>query len=154
MKVSALLLSPLKRGGSLPIALTFVAAAIGCAAVPPAVGGPPPPGGPPPLGGPGGGPPVPPPHSPIATFRSSSSSVSVRGYCGATAAVEAAWVIVWVVVVVVMVVPVMLCDRSLFVIAKNGVCVVGVIGASGSFMMAGLFWIAISRRSCSVLVSL
>ena len=67
------------------MALTFAAAATGCAAAPPAAVGPPPPGGPPPLGGPEGGPPVPPPHSPIATFRSSLSSVSVRGYCGATA---------------------------------------------------------------------
>src|SRR6266404_9049231 len=107
MKVSALLLSPLKRGGSLPIALTFAAAVIGWAAAPPVAVGPPPPGGPPPLGGPEGGPLVPPPRSPIATFRSSSSSVSVRGYCGATAAVIIA---VWVWVVV-MLVPIMLCDR-------------------------------------------
>ncbi len=90
MKVSALLLSPLKRGGSLPIALTFVAAATGCVAAPPVAAGPPPPGGPPLLGGPGGDPPVPPPHSPIAIFRSSSSSVSVKGYCDATAAAGAA----------------------------------------------------------------
>ncbi len=155
MKVSALLLSPLKRGGSLPIALMFAVAAIGWAAAPPVAAGPPPPGGPPPLGGPEGGPPVPPPRSPIATFRSSLSSVSVRGYCGATAAV--AWVAVWVtvwVVVIVMLVPTMLCDRSLFAIAKNGFCVVRVVGASGSLMMAGLFQIVTFRGSCSVSDSL
>src|SRR6266436_6145992 len=53
MNVSALLLSPWKVGGSLPIALTFVAAATGWFAVPPAAAGPLPPGGPPPLGGAG-----------------------------------------------------------------------------------------------------
>src|SRR6266446_1514133 len=154
MKVLALLLSPLKRGGYLPMALTFAAAATGCAAAPPAPAGPPvggPPGGPP--GGPRGDPLVPPPRSPIATFRSSSSSVSVRGYCGATAAV--AWVTVWVTVwVVVMLVPTMLCDRSLFAIAKNGFCVIGVVGASGSLMIAGLFQIVTFRGSCSVSDSL
>ncbi len=40
MKVSALLLSPLKRGGSLPIALMFAAAAIAWAAAPPVAAGP------------------------------------------------------------------------------------------------------------------
>ncbi len=135
------------------MALTFAAAATGCAAAPPVVVGPPPPGGPPPLGGPEGSPLVPPPRSPIVTFRSSSSSVSVRGYCGAMAAV--AWVAVWVTVwVVVMLVPTMLCDRSLFAIAKNGFCVVRVVGASGSLMMAGLFQIVTSRGSCSVSDSL
>src|SRR6266446_6060514 len=53
MNVSALLLSPWKVGGSLPIALTLVAVATGWFAAPP-VGAGPPPGGPPPLGGPGG----------------------------------------------------------------------------------------------------
>ncbi len=90
MKVSALLLSPLKRGGSFPIALTLAAVVTGCAAAPPAATGPPPPGGPLPGGGLGGFPPVPPPRSPIAMFRSSSSSASVRGYCGATTAAGAA----------------------------------------------------------------
>ncbi len=53
-----------------------------------------------------------------------------------------------------MLVPMMLCVRSLFAIAKNGFCVIGVAGASGSFMMAGLFRIVISRGSCSVSDSL
>src|SRR6266436_5793044 len=150
MKVLALLLSPLKRGGSLPMALTFAAAATGCAAAPPAAAGPPPPGGPPPLGGPGGDPPVPPPRSPITTFRRSLSSASVRGYCGATAAVDAVWVMVWVCVVV-MLVPVMLCDRLLLVIVKNGVCATGVVRARGSFMFMGLFRMVRSNGSCSVL---
>ncbi len=55
---------------------------------------------------------------------------------------------------VVILVPVMLCDRSLFAIAKNGFCVIGVVGASGSFMMAGLFRMVTSRGSCSVSDSL
>ncbi len=122
------------------MALTFTAAAIGWAVVPPAAVGPPPPGGPPPLGGPKGGPPVPPPRSPIATFRSSSSSVLVRGYCGVTAAVAIACIVVCVWVVVILV-PVMLCDRSLLVIVKNGVCTTGVTGARGSFMFMGVFLI-------------
>ena len=153
MKVSALLLSPWKRGGSLPMAFTFAATTTGCAAAAPATGSPP--GGPPPPGGPGGSPPVPPPHSPIATLRSSSSSFSVSGYCGAIAVADAIWVAIWVVVwVVVILVPTMLCDRSLFVTAKNGFCVIGVVGASGSFMIAGLFRMVISRGSCSVSDSL
>src|SRR6266403_1905882 len=153
MKVSAFFLSPWKRGGSLPMALTLAAAAIGCATAPPVVAGPPP-GGPPP-GALGGFPPVPPPCSPIATFRSSSSSASMRGCCGATAAVGAAWVTVWVVVwVVVIVVPVILCERSLFAIAKNGVIVTGVVGARGSFNIVGLLWMVISRGSGSVSDSL
>ena len=126
----------------MPIALTFVAVAIGWAATPPVAAGPPPPGGPPPLGGP----PVPPPHSPIATFRRSSSSASVRGYCGATAAGAAVCVIVWVVV---MLVPVMLCEKSLLAMLKNGVCMSGVAGARGSFMFIGLFRMVMSSGSCS-----
>ena len=43
----------------------------------------------------------------------------------------------------------MLCDRSLFAMAKNGVCVVGVIGTSGSFSVMGLLWMVTSRGSCS-----
>ncbi len=89
MKVSAFFLSPRNRGGSLPIALTLVAAGTGCAAAVPAWAGPPPPGGPPPAGGPGGFPPVPPPRLPMATLRSSSSSYAVRGCCGAMAGVVA-----------------------------------------------------------------
>ncbi len=137
--MSALLLFPLKSGGSLPIALTFAAVAIGCAVALPVAGGPPPPGVP------RGSPPVPPPHSPIAILRSSSSSVSVSGCCAMTAGADIAWVVVWVVVDM----PVMLCDRSLFAIAKNGVCVVGVIGARGSFSTAGLLWMVVLRGSCS-----
>ncbi len=72
------------------MALTFAAAATGCAAVPPAATGGPPPGGPPPLGGPRGSPLVPPLHSPIATFRSSLSSASVKGCCGAMAVADVA----------------------------------------------------------------
>ena len=53
-----------------------------------------------------------------------------------------------------MLVPMILCDRLLFEMAKNGVCVVGVVGASGSFMIAGLFRIAMFRESCSVSDSL
>ncbi len=68
------------------------------------------------------------------------------------AAVCATWVVVWVVVVIV--VPTMLCDRSLFAIAKNGVCVVGVIGARGSFISVGLFQMAKSKGSGSVSDSL
>ncbi len=132
------------------MALTFAAAVIGCAAAPPAATGPPPPGGPPPLGGPGGSPPVPPPRSPIATFKSSSSSASVRGYCGVTAAAVATWVIVWVWVVVILV-PVMLCDRLLLAMAKNGF---SVVGARGSFMVIGLFQMVKSSGSCSVSDSL
>ena len=81
-------------------------------------------------------------------LRSFSNSYAVRGCCGATAV--AVVVAIWVVVcVVVMVVPMMLCDRSLFVIAKNGVCVVGVTGARGSFSIVGLLWMLMSRGSCS-----
>ncbi len=36
-------------------------------------------------------------------------------------------------------VPVMLCERSFFAMAKNGVCLVGVVGARGSFNIAGLW---------------
>src|SRR6266478_6411945 len=120
INVSALLLSPWKVGGSLPIALTLVAAATGWFVVPPVAAGPPPPGGPSPLGGPGGVPPVPPPRSPIAVFRSLSSSASVRGCCGAIAEVVAVCVMVWVVVIVV---PVILCEKSLLAMLKNGVWV-------------------------------
>src|SRR6266436_1465555 len=89
------------------MALMLATATIGCAAAPPAVAGPPPPGGLPPPGGPGGFPLVPPPCSPIAILRSSLSSASVRGCCGAIAAAGAAWVAIWVIVwVVVIVVPV------------------------------------------------
>ncbi len=94
MKVSACFLSPLKRGGSLPMALTLATAATGCTTAAPAWAGPPPPGGPPPLGGPGGFPPVPPPHSPMVMLRSSSSSYAVRGCCSATAALAVACVAV------------------------------------------------------------
>src|SRR6266446_8496315 len=87
-------------------------------------------------------------------FRSSSSSASVRGCCGATAAVEPAWVIVWVVVWVVIVVPVMLCEKSLFAIAKNGVEVAGVTDAEGSFSVVGLLRMVMSRGSGSVSDSL
>ena len=79
IKVSAFFLSPWKRGGSLPMALTLAAAVTGCATAVPAAAGPPPPGGP------GGFPSVPPPHSPIATLRSSSNSYAVRGCCGVMA---------------------------------------------------------------------
>ncbi len=54
----------------------------------------------------------------------------------------------------VILVPMMLCDRLLFEIAKNGVCVTGVVGVRGSFIIAGVFRIAISRESCSVSDSL
>ena len=60
-------------------------------------------------------------------------------------------VIVWVVVIVV---PVMLCEKSLLAILKNGVCVSGVNGARGSFMFTGLFQIVVSSGSCSVSESL
>ncbi len=43
----------------------------------------------------------------------------------------------------------MLCDRSLFEIAKNGLCLMGVAGARGSFSRVGLLRIVISRGSCS-----
>ncbi len=128
------------------MALTLAAAAIGCNGVAPAVAGPPPPGSPPPPGGPGGFPPVPPPRSPIAMLRSSFSSYAVRGCCGVTAVV--AWGTVWVVVCI-MVVIVSICDKLFFVIAKNGVGVIGVSGVRGSFSMAGLLRIAVSRGSCS-----
>ncbi len=150
MKVSAFSLLPLKRGGSFPMAFTLAAAATGWATAAADWAGPPAPGGPPPPGGPGGFPPVPPPHSPMAMLRSSSSSYSVRGCCAATAGAAVVWVTVWVVVwVVVIVVPVMLCERSLFAMAKNGVYVVGVVGARGSFSIAGLWWIVTSRVSGS-----
>ncbi len=42
-----------------------------------------------------------------------------------------------------------LCDRSFFAMAKNGVGVIGVSGASGSFSIAGLLQISVSRGSCS-----
>ncbi len=54
----------------------------------------------------------------------------------------------------VMLVPTILCDRLLFAIVKNGFCVTGVVGASGSFMITGLFRMVISRGSCSVSDSL
>ncbi len=63
------------------------------------------------------------------------------------AEVVIACVMVWVVV---MVVPVMLCEKSLLVMLKNGVCVSGVGGARGSFTFIGLFQIVISSGSCSV----
>ena len=143
IKVSAFSLLPLKRGGSFPIAFTLAAAATGWAAAGAVWAGPPP-------GGPGGFPPVPPPHSPIATLRSSSSSYLVRGCCAVTAGAAVVCVAVWVVVwVVVIVVPVMLCEKSLFAIAKNGFCVVGVVGARGFFSIAGLWQIAMLRASGS-----
>ena len=49
----------------------------------------------------------------------------------------------------VIVVPVRLCDRSLFEMVKNGVCVMGVAGARGSFSIAGLLRMVTSRGSCS-----
>ena len=87
----------------------------------------------------------------MAVFRSSSSSASVRGCCGATAEVVAVWVTVWVVVIVV---PVILRERSLLAMLKNGVCVSGVAGARGSFIFIGLFRIVMSSGSCSVSESL
>ncbi len=133
------------------MALTFAAAATGCAAAPPPVAGPPPPGGPPLPGDPGGIPPVPPPRSPMATFRRSSSSASVKGCCGVMAADVTVCVIVWVVVILVLV---MLCERLLLAILKNGICMSGVIGARGSFMFIGLFRMVMSSGSCSVSDSL
>ncbi len=50
--------------------------------------------------------------------------------------------------------PVMLCDRLLLAIAKNGVCTFGVVGARGSFMFIGLFRMVRSSGSCSVSDSL
>jgi len=41
------------------------------------------------------------------------------------------------------------CDRSVFVIAKNGVGVIGVSGARGSFSSAGLLQMVMSRGSSS-----
>ena len=75
----------------------------------------------------------------------------MRGYCGATAEAVAICVIVRVVV---MVVPVMLCERSLFAMLKNGVWVSGVGGARGSLMFTGLFRMVMSSGSCSVSESL
>ena len=49
---------------------------------------------------------------------------------------------------------VMLCDRLLLAIAKNGVCTIGVVGARGSFTFIGLFQMARSSVSCSVSDSL
>ncbi len=46
-------------------------------------------------------------------------------------------------------VPTILCDKSLFEIAKNGVCMTGVTGARGSFSIAGLLQMVMSRGSCS-----
>ncbi len=144
MKASAFSHSPLKRGGSFPIAFTLATAATGWAAAAAAWAGPPPPGGP------GGFPPVPPPCSPMATLRSSSNSYSVRGCCAVTTGAAVACVAVWVVVcVVVILVPVILCEKSLFVMVKNGVCVIGIVGARGSFSIAGLWWMATSRVSGS-----
>ncbi len=133
-------ISPWKRGGSLPMALMLAAAA-------PAAAGPPS-GGPPPPGGPGGFPLVPPLRSPIAILRSSSSSYAVSGCCGAMAMAAVAWVAIWVVVWVVVVI-VNICDKSFFATAKNGVGMMGVSGARGSFSMAGLLWMTVSRGSCS-----
>ncbi len=53
-----------------------------------------------------------------------------------------------------MLVPVMLCDRLLLAIAKNGVCSTGVVNARGSFMVMGLFWMVRSSGSCSMSDSL
>ncbi len=50
--------------------------------------------------------------------------------------------------------PVILCDRSLFAMAKNGIYVIGVVSVRGSFMVIGLFRMVISRGSCSVSDSL
>ncbi len=63
------------------------------------------------------------------------------------AEVVAVCVIVWVVV---MVVPVMLCEKSLLAMLKNGVCVSGVDGARGSFIFIGLFRMVVFSGSCSV----
>ncbi len=49
-----------------------------------------------------------------------------------------------------MLVPVILCDRLLLAIAKNGVCTTGVTGARGSFMFMGVFLMVRSSRSCSI----
>ncbi len=113
------------------MALTLAAGVIGCScAEAPAAG--------------------PPPHSPMATLRSSSSSAPVRGCWLAMAADGCAviWVVVWVKVVMIN------CERSLFAIAKNGVRELGVSGASGSFISAGLIWIVTSKVSFSVSDSL
>ena len=48
-----------------------------------------------------------------------------------------------------MVVIVKICDKSFFATAKNGVGVIGVSGASGSFNIAGLLRMVIPRGSCS-----
>ena len=48
-----------------------------------------------------------------------------------------------------MVVIVSCCDRLFFAMAKNGVGVIGVSGARGSFSNAGLLWMAVLRGSCS-----
>ena len=48
-----------------------------------------------------------------------------------------------------MVVIVSICDKSFFATVKNGVGVMGVSGARGSFSIAGLLQMAVSRRSCS-----
>ncbi len=42
-----------------------------------------------------------------------------------------------------------ICDKSFFVIVKNGVGAMGVSGVRGSFSMAGLLWLAVSRGSHS-----
>ena len=48
-----------------------------------------------------------------------------------------------------MVVMVNICDKSFFMTAKNGVGVIGVSGARGSFSIAGVLQVATSRGSCS-----
>ena len=53
--------------------------------------------------------------------------------------------VVWVVVVMVN-----HCERSFFVMEKNGVGVTGVSSAKGSFSSAGLLWIVIFRGSLSM----
>ncbi len=49
---------------------------------------------------------------------------------------------------------VMLCDRLLLAIAKNGFCTIGVVGTRGSFMVIGLFRMVKSSGSGSVSDSL
>ncbi len=93
MKSSALSLSPLKRGGFAPMALTFAAAATGWSACW-AGGAPPPPPPPPP-------PPLPPPPLPhTAMWSSARSSVAERGWEDPVDALVCVVACVWVVVVV------------------------------------------------------
>ncbi len=44
----------------------------------------------------------------------------------------------------------MSCERSLFVMAKNGIGMVGVSSDRGSFSSAGLLWIVMFKGSFSV----